>query len=120
MKSSPVDPAGSWHAIALNRGRECWRERIAQTQRDAFLGVLWCSGCEWTRAIMTAPIEDPTLQKIDELLSRLRAWQNDATTLLSDADVRERVEHALLDVAYVFEYLKAARSEKEEKLKLAS
>ena len=39
--------------------------------------------------------------------------------LLSDADIQERVEHALLDVSYVFEYLKAARSEKEEKLKSA-
>ncbi len=69
---------------------------------------------------MTSPIQDPTLQKIDDLLSRLRAWQSEAATLLSDADIRERVEHALLDVAYVFEYLKAARMEKEEKLKLAS
>ena len=68
---------------------------------------------------MTSPAEDPTLQKIDELFERLRAWQANATTLLNDPDVRERVEHALLDVAYVFEYLKAARSEKEEKLKLA-
>jgi hypothetical protein len=63
------------------------------------------------RATMTSPAEDPTLQKIDELLDRLRAWQANATTLLSDPDVR--------DVAYVFEYLKAARSEKVEKLKLA-
>jgi hypothetical protein len=83
---------------------------------DACYGAQAASG----RAIMTSPIEDPTLQKIDDLLNSLRAWQSDLTTLLSDADIRERVEHALLDVAYVFEYLKAARLEKEEKLKLAS
>jgi 16S rRNA G527 N7-methylase RsmG len=70
-------------------------------------------------ATMTSPTDDPTLQKIDDLLKWLRAWQTEATTLLSDPDIRERVEHALLDVAYVFEYLKAARSEKEQKLKLA-
>jgi hypothetical protein len=67
---------------------------------------------------MTSPIDDPTLQKIDVLINRLREWHNDATTLLNDTDIRERVEHALLDVSYVFEYLKAARSEKQEKLKL--
>jgi len=66
---------------------------------------------------MTSPIEHPTLQKIDDLLNRLRDWHREATMLLSDADIQERVEHALLDVSYVFEYLKAARSEKEEKLK---
>ena len=74
--------------------------------------------CPWTCATMTSPIDDPTLKKIDDLLKRLRDWHNDATILLSDADIRERVEHALLDVSYIFEYLKAARSEKEEKLKL--
>jgi len=68
---------------------------------------------------MTSPIDHPTLQKIDDLLHRLRDWHHDATMLLSDEDIRERVEHALLDVSYVFEYLKAARSEKEEKLKSA-
>jgi hypothetical protein len=67
---------------------------------------------------MTSPIDDPTLQEIDALINRLRQWHNDATALLNDTDIRERVEHALLDVSYVFEYLKAARSEKEEKLKL--
>ena len=66
---------------------------------------------------MTSPINDPTLQKIDDLLKRLRDWHREATTLLSDADIRERVEHALLDIGYIFEYLKAARLEKEEKLK---
>jgi len=74
-------------------------------------------GSPRTGAIMTSPIDDPTLQKIDDLLNRLRDWHSDATILLSDGDIRERVEHALLDVSYVFEYLKAARSEKEEKLK---
>jgi hypothetical protein len=66
---------------------------------------------------MTSPIDNPTLQKIDDLLNRLRAWHSDAATLLSDADIRQRVEDALLDISYVFEYLKAARSEKEEKLR---
>ena len=51
---------------------------------------------------MSSPIADPTLQKIDDLINRLREWYNDATVLLNDTDIRERVEHALLDVSYVF------------------
>ena len=66
---------------------------------------------------MTSPIDDPTLRKIDDLSKRLREWHGEAATLLSDADIRERMEHALLDISYIFEYLKAARFEKEEKLK---
>ena len=69
---------------------------------------------------MPSPIDDPTIQMIDSLLDRLRKWHRDATTLAHDQDVRERVNHALLDVSYVFEYLKTARSEKEQKLKKAS
>ena len=80
--------------------------------------MLWCAGRTWTCATMTSPITDPTLQKIDDLINRLREWHSDASKLLNDTDVQERLEHALLDVSYIFEYLKAARSEKEEKLKL--
>lgn len=88
---------------------------VAQNQRDSNGLMLWCA---WTCATMTSPINHPTLKKIDDLLNRLRDWHSEATILLGDADVRERVEHALLDISYVFEYLKAARAEKEEKLKL--
>jgi hypothetical protein len=93
--------------------------RIAQQQRDAPRCMLSCAGRPLTCAAMTSPIADPTLQKIDDLINRLRQWHNDATKLLNDTDVQERLEHALLDVSYIFEYLKAARSEKEEKLKLS-
>ena len=69
---------------------------------------------------MPSPMNDPTIQPIDDLLDRLRKWHSDAATLVRDDDVRERVNHALLDVSYIFEYLKTARLEKEQKLKNAS
>ena len=68
---------------------------------------------------MPSPLDDPTIKMIDSLLDRLWKWHSDAATLANDADVRDRVNHALLDVSYIFEYLKTARSEKEQKLKKA-
>ena len=70
---------------------------------------------------MTSPVEDdPTIRQIDSLLDRLRNWHNDAAALVLDNDIRERVNGTLLNVDYAIEHLKAARSDKEQKLKRLS
>jgi len=60
------------------------------------------------------------IRQIDSLLDRLRSWHKDAAALVLDADIRERVHGTLLNVDYAIEHLKAARSEKEQKLKSLS
>jgi hypothetical protein len=70
---------------------------------------------------LTSPVDDdPTIRQIDDLLDRLRNWHKDAAALVLDADIRERVNGTLLNVDYAIEHLKAARSDKEEKLKRLS
>ena len=70
---------------------------------------------------MTSPVEDdPTIRQIDNLLDRLRTWHKDAAALGLDDDIRERVNGTLLNVDYAIEHLKAARSDKEQKLKRLS
>ena len=70
---------------------------------------------------MRSPVDDdPTIRLIDSLLDRLRNWHTDAATLVCDHDIRERVNGTLLNIDYAIVHLTAARSEKEQKLKMAS
>jgi hypothetical protein len=70
---------------------------------------------------MTSPVDDdPTIRQIDSLLDRLRKWHKDAAHLVLDDDIRERVNGTLLNIDYAIEHLKAARSDKEQKLKSLS
>jgi hypothetical protein len=70
---------------------------------------------------LTSPVDDdPTIRQIDSLLDRLRNWHKDAAALVLDDDIRERVNGTLLNVDYAIEHLKAARSDKEQKLKRLS
>jgi len=67
---------------------------------------------------LTSPVdEDPTIRQIDALLDRLRNWHKEASALVLDDDIRERVHGTLLNIDYAIEHLKAARSDKEKKLK---
>jgi hypothetical protein len=54
------------------------------------------------------------------MLDRLRSWHADASALVRDDDIRERVHGTLLNIDYAIVHLTAARSEKEQKLKMAS
>jgi len=70
---------------------------------------------------LRSPVDnDPTIRLIDSLLDRLRDWHTDAAALVSDDDIRERVNGTLLNIDYAIVHLTAARSEKEQKLKMAS
>jgi hypothetical protein len=70
---------------------------------------------------VTSPVDDdPTIQLIDSLLDRLRSWHTDAAALVRDDDIRERVNGTLLNIDYAIDHLMAARSEKEQRLKMAS
>ena len=70
---------------------------------------------------MTPLVDDhPTIRLIDNLLDRLRNLHVDATALIRDDNIREKINSALLNIDYAIGYLQAARLETEQRLKKAS
>jgi len=76
-----------------------------------------CRGAPLLRSLVD---DDPTIRLIDSLLDRLRNWHTDAAALVRDDDIGERINGTLLNIDYAIVHLRAARSEKEQKLKMAS